>query len=70
MSRELWHKGQADEAILREMVERHAKLTNSRRAREILDKWADYRARFVKIYPKEYRRALGELAAAKRKAAA
>ncbi|HYQ94355.1 MAG TPA: glutamate synthase-related protein [Burkholderiales bacterium] len=70
MSRELWHKGQADEAILREMVERHAKLTNSRRAREILEKWADYRARFVKIYPKEYRRALGELAAAKRKAAA
>jgi len=70
MSCELWHKGQADEAILREIVERHAKLTNSRRAREILEKWADYRARFVKIYPKEYRRALGELAAAKRKAAA
>ncbi|HYS50366.1 MAG TPA: glutamate synthase large subunit, partial [Burkholderiales bacterium] len=70
VSRELWHKGQADEVILREMVERHAKLTNSRRAREILEKWADYRTRFVKIYPKEYRRALGELAAAKRKAAA
>jgi glutamate synthase (NADPH/NADH) large chain len=70
VSRELWHKGQADEAILREMVELHAKLTNSRRAREILEKWADYRTRFVKIFPKEYRRALGELSAAKRKAAA
>jgi len=70
VSRELWHKGQADEVILRDMVERHAKLTNSRRAREILEKWADYRARFTKIFPKEYRRALGELAAAKRKAAA
>jgi len=26
-----------------EMVERHARLTNSRRAREILEKWTDYR---------------------------
>jgi glutamate synthase domain-containing protein 3 len=52
------------------MIGRHAKLTNSRRAREILEKWADYRPRFVKIFPKEYRRALGELAAAQRKAAA
>jgi len=70
VSPELWHKGQADEVILRDLVERHAKLTNSRRAREILEKWADYRTRFMKIFPKEYRRALGELAAAKRKAAA
>ena len=70
VSRELWHKGQADEVILRDMVEWHAKLTNSRRAREILDKWTDCRARFIKIFPKEYRRALGELAAGKRKAAA
>ena len=70
LSHELWHKGQADEVILKDMIERHAKLTNSRRAREILEKWADYRPRFVKIFPKEYRRALGELAAAQRKAAA
>jgi glutamate synthase (NADPH) large chain len=70
VSRELWHKGQADEVILKDMIERHAQLTNSRRAREILEKWAEYRTRFVKIFPKEYRRALGELAAAKRKAAA
>jgi glutamate synthase domain-containing protein 3 len=52
------------------MVEQHAKLTNSRRAREILEKWTEYRTRFTKIFPKEYRRALGELAAAKSKAAA
>ncbi len=70
LSRELWHRGRTDEAILKEMIERHAKLTNSRRAREILEKWADSRPRFVKIFPKEYRRALGELAAAQRKAAA
>jgi len=70
LARELWHRGEADEVILRDMIGRHAKLTNSRRAREILEKWADYRPRFVKIFPKEYRRALGELAAAQRKAAA
>jgi glutamate synthase (NADPH/NADH) large chain len=70
LSREFWHGGRADEVILKEMVERHARLTNSRRAREILEKWTDYRPRFVKIFPKEYRRALGELAAAQRKAAA
>ena len=62
LSRELWHRGQSDEVILKEMIERHAKLTNSRRAREILEKWVDYRPRFVKIFPKEYRRALGDLA--------
>jgi glutamate synthase domain-containing protein 3 len=70
LARELWHRGQADEVILKDLIECHAKLTNSRRAREILEKWADYRPRFVKIFPKEYRRALGELAAAQRKAAA
>ena len=35
---------------------------SSRRAAEILDKWPQYRARFVKVFPKEYRRALAELA--------
>ncbi|TMG91954.1 MAG: glutamate synthase large subunit [Betaproteobacteria bacterium] len=70
LARELWHRGQADEVILKDMIERHAELTNSRRAREILEKWAVYRPRFVKIFPREYRRALGELAAAQRKAAA
>ena len=70
LAREFWHRGQADETILKDMIERHGRLTNSRRAREILEKWTDYRSRFVKIFPKEYRRALGELAAAQRKAAA
>ena len=37
---------------------------------EILAQWGDYRSRFVKVFPKEYRRALGELAAAHKKAAA
>jgi len=70
LARELWHLGTADEALLRLLLERHAKYTGSRRAQEILASWSGYRSRFVKIFPKEYRRALGELAAAQRKAAA
>jgi glutamate synthase (NADPH/NADH) large chain len=70
LARHLWHRGQADEVVLRELIDHHAKLTGSRRAKEILEKWTDYRVRFVKVFPKEYRRALGELAAAQKKAAA
>ncbi|MBI3917120.1 MAG: glutamate synthase subunit alpha, partial [Betaproteobacteria bacterium] len=67
---EFWHGGRSDETILRTLIERHARHTGSRRAQEILDSWSENRGRFVKIFPKEYRRALGELAAAHKKAAA
>ena len=70
LSRDLWHMGQADEAILKGFIERHARYTGSARAREILDNWAAYRAKFVKVFPTEYRRALGEMAAKRRKLAA
>ena len=70
LSRELWHMGQSDEAVLRRLIERHAQYTGSQRARQILDEWATYRAKFVKVFPKEYKRALGELAAKNRKMAA
>ena len=43
----------------------HARYTGSRRAQEILAGWADFRGKFVKVFPKEYRRALGELHAAR-----
>jgi glutamate synthase (NADPH) large chain len=68
--RELWHDKQSDEAIVKRMVENHARYTNSKRAAEILENWPQYRPRFVKVFPKEYRRALGELAAGHKKAAA
>jgi glutamate synthase (NADPH) large chain len=70
LARELWHGGQSDEAVLRRLVEHHGKYTGSKRAAEILANWAQYRPRFVKVFPKEYRRALGELAAHRAKAAA
>ena len=61
LPRDLWHMGEADEVILRRLIERHAAHTGSARARDILAKWADYRAHFVKVFPHEYRRALTEM---------
>ena len=69
--RALWHKlkpdaeTQTDEAILKKLIEDHHRWTGSQRARDILDHWAESRAKFVKVFPNEYRRALGELNAAK-----
>jgi glutamate synthase (NADPH/NADH) large chain len=68
--RDVWHMGQADETILKAFIEKHARYSNSARAREILDNWTTFRAKFVKVFPTEYRRALGEMAAKRRKLAA
>ncbi|WIV98872.1 glutamate synthase-related protein [Kinneretia aquatilis] len=70
MDRAIWHhlgdaEAQTDEAILKKMLEDHHRWTGSARARHILDHWADSRAKFVKVFPHEYRRALGEIHAAK-----
>ncbi|HEY2337520.1 MAG TPA: glutamate synthase-related protein [Burkholderiales bacterium] len=59
-----------DEASVLRLIESHARYTGSRRAQEILQKWAQYRPRFVKVFPKEYRRALAELASSRKKEAA
>ena len=47
--------------ILRKMVEDHHRWTGSRRARELLDHWSEARSKFVKVFPNEYKRALGEI---------
>jgi len=70
VSRDVWHLGEADEVTLRRLIDNHARYTGSRGAREILDNWAQFRTRFVKVFPHEYKRALGEIAAAGRKAVA
>jgi glutamate synthase domain-containing protein 2/glutamate synthase domain-containing protein 3 len=57
----IFHKGVADEVLLRKLIEDHHKWTGSLRARDILDHWSSARARFVKVFPGEYKRALGEL---------
>ncbi|MDP3356188.1 MAG: glutamate synthase-related protein, partial [Polaromonas sp.] len=61
----LWHGGQTDEAQLRKLLEDHNRWTGSKRARELLDNWAEARGKFVKVFPLEYKRALGEMAAKK-----
>ena len=58
-----WHRGLSDEAQLKKLVEDHHKWTGSLRAREILDHWATARAKFVKVFPHEYKRALSQTAA-------
>ncbi len=55
------HKDQADETLLRKLLEDHNRWTGSRRARELLDNWALSRTRFVKVFPNEYKRALAEM---------
>jgi glutamate synthase (NADPH/NADH) large chain len=64
--REHWHRAArdaapaTDEVILRGLLDAHFRHTGSFRAREILGDWANTRARFVKVMPHEYRRALAE----------
>ncbi|HWP17797.1 MAG TPA: glutamate synthase-related protein [Burkholderiaceae bacterium] len=65
VDRAIWHKGQTDEALLRKLIEDHHRWTGSLRAREILDQWETARGKFVKVFPHEYKRALGELNASK-----
>ena len=57
----VWHRGQTDEAQLRKLLEDHNRWTGSKRARELLDQWDSARTKFVKVFPTEYRRALGEI---------
>jgi glutamate synthase (NADPH/NADH) large chain/glutamate synthase (ferredoxin) len=61
----LWHRGQSDEDQLKQLLADHNRWTGSKRARELLDNWDSSRLKFVKVFPNEYKRALGELHAKK-----
>jgi len=65
VDRNVWHRDQADEPQLRKLLEDHHKWTGSQRARELMDNWAQARLKFVKVFPNEYKRALGEINARK-----
>ena len=60
-----WHRGLSDESQLKKLLEEHNRWTGSKRARALLDDWTSARAKFVKVFPNEYKRALGEMAAKK-----
>jgi glutamate synthase domain-containing protein 3 len=54
-------ESEQDEAQLRALIERHHALTGSPRARQVLDGWTTYLPRFLKVFPTEYRRVLGQM---------
>ncbi|MFD1696990.1 glutamate synthase large subunit [Roseibium aestuarii] len=67
---DLEHKGRVDvsgdmtrhdDERLRQLLTKHVEYTRSSRAQTILDHWAEYRPKFVKVMPVEYRRALREM---------
>ncbi len=43
------------------MIERHVTYTGSERGRHILEDWEAHLPYFVKVFPTEYKRALGRL---------
>ncbi len=53
----------ADVAELKGLIEAHLMATGSERARTILDGWEAELPKFVKVMPRDYKRALAELAA-------
>jgi glutamate synthase (NADPH/NADH) large chain len=64
------HLNQPDEVILKTLIEKHLKYTESPRAKFILDNWDKARTQFIKVMPNEYKRALNELHASMTKEAA
>jgi glutamate synthase (NADPH/NADH) large chain len=64
------HLNQPDEVILKTLIEKHLKYTESERAKFILDNWDKVRPQFIKVMPNEYKRALNELHASLTKEAA
>ena len=52
-----------DVAELKELIERHQMYTGSTVAQEILDNWDQRLSQFIKIMPRDYKRALAELKA-------
>jgi len=65
VDRAIWHREQSDEAQLKKLLEDHHRWTGSKRARDLLDNWSASLPKFVKVFPHEYKRALGEINAAK-----
>jgi glutamate synthase (NADPH/NADH) large chain len=59
-----------DEERLYQLISNHLHYTGSTRAKAILDDWADYRPKFRKVMPVEYRRALQEMERARMSVAA
>ena len=49
-----------DQTVLRTMVEKHYRYTESRKAKMVLDNWDQSLAKFVKVMPVDYKRVLAQ----------
>ncbi|MCK0198400.1 glutamate synthase large subunit [Ancylobacter sp. 6x-1] len=58
---DIGNMGHGDEERLHQIIAKHLHHTGSARAQAILDHWPEYRGKFVKVMPVEYRRALREM---------
>lgn len=56
-----WHLGQSDEVLLKDLIKKHYDYTESQQAYIILENWEKNLKKFVKVFPKEYKRALVEM---------
>ena len=54
-------EGSEDENELKGLIEEFYEATSSTRAREILDDWENMLPKFVKVFPVEYKKALGRM---------
>jgi glutamate synthase (NADPH/NADH) large chain len=61
------HLGRADEELLKSLIEKHASLTGSAKAKAVLAAWESSRAKFVKVMPHEYKKVLSTMATARSK---
>jgi glutamate synthase (NADPH/NADH) large chain len=59
-----------DEERLHQLIANHLRYTGSSRAKHILEHWPEYRTKFVKVMPVEYRRAIREMEKARQLQAA
>jgi glutamate synthase (NADPH/NADH) large chain len=50
----------SDLEVIERMVRKHFQYTRSRKAEDVLRKWDDVARQFVKVFPKDYKRALSE----------
>ncbi len=58
------HQADQDDAlILYQLIQRHRHYTGSEKAQEIMDNWTYYVAKFIKVMPIDYHKALLEMAA-------
>lgn len=55
------HKGSEDEELLLSLIKEHEAATGSPKAGRILREWEDMIPKFVKVFPVEYRQALGKM---------